>query len=159
MTPQVTTGYRAPTQEGRMRAGQVFQGPERIPEGKTVIKFNARKYRLELVPTMVKDYPDGRKEVVRGIHITADDGFKFLDNETDKRAIELLKAHPYYGTDFVDFAEELASRQAKKEAEVLSVLSDPDARKRIIEALKATGESFELPKAKEPEKTGAGASK
>ena len=148
--PEVVTGYRGPRGEETRNATPA--SPARaIPEGKTIFQFVGARYRLQLTAPRSLVLPDGRIEPGdRPLVVQADEGFKTLDNKTDKRTIQLIRDHRYFNTDFWDYADTLKGLQDARTKQALSVLDDPDSRAQIIEALKQMGEDvFELPTKKQ----------
>jgi len=162
--PEVLTGAREP------RAARGFADPSKpnpgltaIPEGKLVIKFTHNKYRLQLTAPDHERLPDGRiLKGARALVVQAVDRVAVLDLEKDERVIELLKEHSSFGTngpgsgDFWDFADEIQQSKEKRIADALTTIKafdDPESRKRIIEALQASGDDFQLPTKQAPQQT------
>lgn len=163
--------YQEATQR-RPGPGEKYLGG--IPAGKKVYQFSkevASRYRLQLTAPYDEKLPDGRIRVAdRAKVVTAENYFLVLDTVVDKAIIDLIEGipepgvepfrwqtppHKYFGTHFWDYAavaEDLRRKAISQAADTLvhntEALKDPETRKRVIEALVATGEveGFGLPK-------------
>jgi hypothetical protein len=142
-----------------------------IPDGKKVYQFVAERYRLQLTAPYDEKLPDGRVKVAdKAKKVTAENYLVTLDTVVDKDIIDLIEGipepgvepfrwntppHRSLGKDFWDFSNvvETSKRKAIDTAiDTITLnteaLKDPVGRKRVIEALMATGgvEGFGLPK-------------
>lgn len=144
-----------------------------VPAGKKVYKFVASRYRLQLTAPYDEKLPDGRVRAAdKAKVVQAEDYFAILDTVKDKDRIDLIEGIPEEGVepfrwmtpphrslnvDFWDYAIELEAKKKQSiEAAADTLLNNTDAllnpevRKRVIEALRATGnvEGFGLPEKK-----------
>ncbi len=160
MTPDIITGARAP-REDRLReiATRRSAGANPVaPEGFMTFRAIAASYRIQLTAPEDQKLPDGRILRSRPIAVVFNNYFLHLNPEKaeDVQKIEMIMAHPHYGTDFFDFAQEQEKRKKEKAKEFVQVLQDPAGRAAIIEALKASGETdFVLPKSGQEKKAEA----
>lgn len=154
-TPQTLEGLRGPRDERTAKATPQAAGRDQIPQGKRVYQSLAAKYRLQLTTEEDVKLPNGR--VVAGKPKTAqfDDQFLVLDTKKDAAMVELLDSSDYNkangGSDFWDFQIVLDGIVEARRNQAISILSNPEDRAAIIEALKAEGIDFELPKSKAAE--------
>lgn len=175
-TPEVVDGYRTPRGDQRPKRG-TGEGQREIPAGKTLIQFNATRYRLQLTNPEPVRLSNGSLYNPKGLVVVADQGFKLLDNEKDAEAIARIKGgtatvkndrgemveetfepHVDYGKDFHDFSETLARAKKEQVDQALKTLEDPEQKARILAALAASGEVlFPVPAAQPPKgEEGAG---
>lgn len=151
--PAVITGARGPENRNPTEVAQGGAGLNAVPEGKRMFRFVKSAYQLQLTAGVVRKLPDGRETYEKPIKLKADEFFVTLDKVKDKDKIEMVEQHPDYGLDFFDFGEQLAkdaeARRNKALADLTSSdnLRNPETRRILLEALKATGEEdFQLPK-------------
>lgn len=149
MQPEVIDGAREPRSvRGFADPSKRGPGPAGIPEGKRIFQATHNRYRLQLTAPETIRTSDGR--TIKGekpLNVQFDDRVCVLDIEKDARKIELMVQDPFYGVDFWDFADVLKrSKEARVQQAVDTVLAyDGEARQRIIDALRASGEDFPLP--------------
>lgn len=150
-TPEVITGARGPRDEREaiVAAAQAkrIPGPVEIPANEVWFQAKYTRYRVQLTAPADQRLPDGR--VLRENPVVAQFEGTMLklkkDNKKDAKKIELLMAHPRFGTDFVDFSTVLANAKTAERDRATAVLQDPEQRRLIVEALKAEGVDFDLP--------------
>jgi hypothetical protein len=152
--PEVIEGYRearSARKEALESSPQIRTGTVPVRPGKMLFQASARRYRLQLTSPQDVVLPDGRRIAGRPICLQFVDGFAELDKEKQADIIKLVQEHQNYGRSFWDFAEVMQkAKEAKLETAVKS-LEDPEYRKAIIAALKASGkDDFSLPTISKP---------
>ena len=182
--PEVLSGAREPAAQRAARvsarSAELYPGGSKesareqaalARSDKTVFKFVAKGYRLQLTANAPDYLPGGRMaKVAKDIVIQATEGLAVLDNHKDKEALRLMLGdkedalnyppHPSYKRDFWLLAEEVATNKAKANDEAISTLlnntdalssASPEIRRRVLAALKASGQDdFDL-EATQPE--------
>lgn len=164
--PEVVTGARGPydvrkAQAAAARASEPTQGP-RIPEDEVWFQGSYARLRIQLTAPIPDRLPDGR--VVRLPALVGQFEGAMLrlkkSKEEDAKKIELLRAHPQYGTLFWDFQDVLDQQDEDARTQVTTTLrtqlADPKQRKLILDALSAEGVDFVLPDAPASAEEGEG---
>ncbi len=159
--PQVIEGARGPRDARDEQYGNAPRptGLDQVPAGKRVYQSLAASYVLQLTSPEDERLPDGRiKKGAKPIRAQFKGGFLIVDEKKDAVMIGMLDESDYNqangGSDFWDFQKVLDGIVKARRDQAVSVLGNPADRAAIIEALKAEGIDFELPKAR-PAKQGA----
>jgi hypothetical protein len=146
----VLEGLRGPRDERNAKASPRAAGRDQIPQGKRVYQSLAAKYRLQLTSEDDVILPNGRKVAGRPMTAVFEDQFLVLDTSRDKKMIDLLDTSDYNrqngGDQFWDFQIILDGIVEARRKQAIEILSNPDDRTAIIEALRAEGVDFDLPK-------------
>jgi hypothetical protein len=150
--PETITGARGPAEERsslvQQKLAERRTGAVEIPENEVWYQARFTRYRVQLTAPQDNRLPDGRILRTNPLVAQFDNAMLRLkkDKEKDAKKIELLEEHPSLGRDFWHFADVLEQQKTQEREQAVDVLADPDQRKLIIEALKAEGGDFELPK-------------
>jgi hypothetical protein len=163
--PEVLTGAREPRayrkaskpeQSPGRRAALKEQAALSVPD-KTVFQSDVAGLRIQLTANETEYLPGGRAaKKPKDLVLRFVDGICVLDSKKDEEAIGLAFAHANFkgnqGRDLFwllkDAVEAKKAKANQEAADTLlhnsDALSDPEVRAKIVSALKASGEDFDL---------------
>lgn len=148
--PEVITGARGPRDVRDAQAAEKKakrdSGISKQPDGK--IRFQARYANLRIQLTAPPDLRDpftGRLTPGRPKAAQFKDHI-FDVKADDEEQIAWLKEHPKFGVDFWLWSDVMAEAKRRDVEDAKRILTDPDNRAAVLEALKESGVSdFNLP--------------